>query len=76
MICYLIILHQLHLLFVIEWCKRMWDTRWPSWPRHYTTSRKVAGLIPDEVTECFGLSDVSKPQYGSRVDSASNRNEY
>jgi hypothetical protein len=67
MVCCLIILHQLHLLFDIEW---------RSWPRHYATSRKVAGSIPDEVTEFFDLSDLSKPQYGPGVDSVSNRNEY
>ena len=26
-------------------------TRWRSWVRHCATSRKVAGLIPDGVTE-------------------------
>jgi hypothetical protein len=24
-------------------------TRWPSWLKHYATSRKVAGSIPDKV---------------------------
>jgi hypothetical protein len=28
-------------------------TRWPSFLRHYTTSRKAAGSIPDGVTEIF-----------------------
>jgi hypothetical protein len=28
-------------------------TRWRSWLRHYATSPKVAGSIPDEVTEFF-----------------------
>ena len=29
------------------------DTRWQSWLRHCTTSRKVAGLIPDGVIRIF-----------------------
>jgi hypothetical protein len=29
------------------------DTRWRSWLRHCTTSRKVAGLILDGVTGIF-----------------------
>jgi hypothetical protein len=28
-------------------------TRWRSWLEHYTTSRKVAGSIPDGVTGIF-----------------------
>jgi hypothetical protein len=34
----------------------------PSWLRHCATSRKVAGLIPDEVIECF-----SSPNPASRT---------
>jgi hypothetical protein len=30
-----------------------------SWLRHYATSRKVAGLIPDEVTGFFNLPNPS-----------------
>jgi hypothetical protein len=30
-----------------------WGTRYCSWLRHYATSRKVAGSIPDEVTGFF-----------------------
>jgi len=29
------------------------STRWRSWLRHCTTSQKVAGSIPDDVTEFF-----------------------
>jgi hypothetical protein len=36
------------------------------------TRRKVAGSIPDCVIVIF----PSRPYYGARVDSASNRNEY
>ena len=30
-----------------------WGTRWCSWLRHCSTSRKVTDLIPDGVTEIF-----------------------
>jgi hypothetical protein len=46
-----------------------------SWLRHYTTSRKVAGSIPDGVTGIF-QSQSFLPHYGPGVDSVSNRNEY
>jgi hypothetical protein len=45
-----------------------WATRWHSWLRHCTTSRKVAGSIPD--------SQSFRPHYGPGIYSASNRNEY
>jgi branched-subunit amino acid transport protein len=35
------------------------STRYPSWLRHYATSRKVAGSIPDEVTEFFNWPNPS-----------------
>jgi hypothetical protein len=35
-----------------------WGTRWRSWLRHYATSRKVAGLSPDEVVS-FNLPNPS-----------------
>jgi len=31
----------------------LWGTGWRSWLRHYATSRKVAGSIPDGVTGIF-----------------------
>ena len=40
------------------------------WLRCCATNRKVAGSIPDGVTEIFHW------HYGPGVDSASNRNEY
>jgi hypothetical protein len=43
---------------------------------HYPTSQKVAGSIPDEVTEFFQFIYSFQPQYGPRVDIASKRNEY
>jgi hypothetical protein len=43
--------------------------------RHYATSRKVAGLCPDEV-DLFQFTEFFQPHYGSGVDSASNRNDY
>ena len=46
------------------------STRWRSWLRHCATDRKVAGSIPDEVSESF------RPHYGPGANSASNRNEY
>ena len=30
-----------------------WGTRWCSWLRHYATSRKVAGSIPDGIIGIF-----------------------
>jgi hypothetical protein len=30
-----------------------WGTRYHSWLRHYATSLKVTGSIPDEVIEIF-----------------------
>jgi hypothetical protein len=35
------------------------STRWRSWLRHYATSRKVVGSIPDEVTGFFNWSNPS-----------------
>jgi hypothetical protein len=43
--------------------------------RHYATSRKVAGLILEEVIG-FSIEQSFQPNYSSGVDSASNRNEY
>jgi hypothetical protein len=48
-----------------------------SWLRHYATSRKVAGLNPDEVNEFFFIfPNPSNHTMALGVDSASNRNEY
>jgi hypothetical protein len=44
--------------------------------RHYASSRKFAGSIPDEVIGFFRLNYSFQPHYGPGVDSASNRNEY
>jgi hypothetical protein len=45
--------------------------------RHYATSRKVAGSIPDEVIGFFFSIYFSfQIHYGPGVDSTSNRNEY
>jgi len=49
----------------------MRGTRWRSWLRHYATSRKVAGSIPD------GVIDIILPAHcGPGVGSASNGNKY
>ena len=48
----------------------IWGTPWPSWLRHCTTSREVAGSIPDGVTGIF-LS-----HFFPRLDSVSKRHEY
>ena len=45
-------------------------TRWCSWLRHCTTSRKVSGSIPDGVTGIFHWHNLSG------IDSACNKNEY
>jgi hypothetical protein len=47
--------------------------RWRSWLRHYATSRKVAGLIPDEVIGFFSGPNPSSRIWPS-VDSVSKRN--
>jgi hypothetical protein len=44
--------------------------------RHWATSRKVAGSIPDGVIEIFSLTYSFRPRYDTEVNSASNRNEY
>ena len=36
-----------------------WNARWRSWLRHFATSRKVAGSIPDGVTTIF--NDIILP---------------
>ena len=36
-----------------------WGTRWRSWLRHWSTSRKVAGSIPDGVIGIFQLHNPS-----------------
>jgi hypothetical protein len=43
---------------------------------HYTTSRKVAGLIPDGATVFFRSTYSFQPHYGFEVDLDSSRNEY
>jgi hypothetical protein len=48
----------------------IWGSRWRSWLRHFATNRKVAGSIPDDVSEIF------HSHCSPGVDSASNRNEY
>jgi hypothetical protein len=45
---------------------------WRSWLRHCSTSRKVAGSIPDGV---IGIFLSFRSYYGPGVDSSSNRNE-
>jgi hypothetical protein len=37
----------------IEKAKPLCSTQWRSWLRHYTTSQKVMGLIPDGVIGIF-----------------------
>jgi hypothetical protein len=49
-------------------------TRYRSWLRHYATSRKVAGSIPDEVIRFFKWQSFQL-HYGPGVYSASKRNE-
>jgi hypothetical protein len=41
-----------------------------------STSRKIAGSIPDEVIDFFQFTKFFQSRYGPGVDSASNRNEY
>ena len=51
-----------------------WGIRWRSWLRHYATSRKVAGSIPDGVIGNFHWHNPSRHTIGPVVDSAFNRN--
>ena len=53
-----------------------WGTRWRSWLRHYATSPKVAGSIPDGVIGIFHWHNPFGRTMALGVDSASNRNEY
>ena len=45
--------YQRKLFIILLYSFNKWGTRSRSWLRHCTTSRKVAGLIPDGVTEIF-----------------------
>jgi hypothetical protein len=49
-------------LFLFEFAEG--DTRWRGWLRHYATSRKVAGSIPDEVIIFFDWSNLSSRTMG------------
>jgi hypothetical protein len=54
-----------------------WGTWWRIWLKHCSTSRKVAGSIPDGVILIFHLHIPSGcTVFDLWVDSASNRNEY
>jgi hypothetical protein len=44
--------------------------------RHNTTSRKVAGLIPDHVVGFFNLTQSFQPHYSTGVVLAANGSEY
>jgi hypothetical protein len=44
--------------------------------RHYATSRKVEGSIPDVVIVFFSIDLILPAALGPGVYSASNRNEY
>jgi hypothetical protein len=46
-----------------------------SWLRHFSTSQKVAGSIPDGVIGIFHWQSF-RPQYDPGVESASNRSKY
>jgi hypothetical protein len=48
-------------------------SQWHSWLRQCTTSRKVAGSIPDGV---FGIFFNPSAPLWLRIDSASNRTQY
>jgi len=43
---------SIYINYYVDLCP-FWGTRWRSWLRHCATSRKVAGSIPDGVTEIF-----------------------
>jgi hypothetical protein len=46
--------------------------RGAQWLRHYATTRKVVGSIPDGVAGFFSLTSF-RPHYGPGFDSACNR---
>jgi hypothetical protein len=45
-----------------------------SWLRHYTTSWKAAGSIPDEITGFFQFIQSFQPHYGQPLREMSTRN--
>jgi hypothetical protein len=47
-----------------------------TWLKHYATSQKVVGSIPNNVIRLFNWPNPSRRTYGPGVDWASNRNEY
>jgi hypothetical protein len=40
---------------ILTYCRNLGGMRQRSWLRHYATSRKIMGLIPDEVTRFFSI---------------------
>ena len=44
---------------IILFCYIKWGSRYPSWLTHCSTSRKVAGSIPDGVIEIFHWRNLS-----------------
>jgi hypothetical protein len=63
-----IITPRLHTGISFIYHRQCGDTRWRTWLRHYTTSRKVAGSIRGGVIGIFHWHNTS--------DSADNGNEY
>jgi hypothetical protein len=51
-------------------------TRYNSCLRYYSTSRKVASYVPDDVINLFKFTYSFQPHYGPRVYLAPNRNEH
>jgi hypothetical protein len=55
----------------------MQGTRWRIWLRHFATSRKVAGSIPDEaITFFFSLPNISSRTMALGFTEPMTRNEY
>jgi hypothetical protein len=55
---------------------QIWGHAVAYWLRHYATSRKVTGSIPDEVIRFFSIDLILPAALGPEVYSASNSNEY
>jgi hypothetical protein len=66
----MIIINNINLL------SKEWLTSVAQWQKYCTTNQKVAGSIPDGVTEFFIDINPSDRTMEIGVDSASNRNKY
>jgi hypothetical protein len=69
-------LGMFQLSFCLKHVSVRWGTRQRIWLRHYVTSWKVEGLIPDEVIGFFSSPNPSSGTMALGIHSACNRKEY